>query len=625
MAMQMPFKRLRLCVKTPPVVTQTPVMSNSNEDAAVQVLPPRLSDGDEYAAMLTQIPVVSGDEYAAMLTQMPVVNNASEDAADEVPPPLFSDDDDYAADEVPTVRTPLKRLRLRAKTTPVVTQTSVVSHANQYAADEVANSRKSVYLLTFPHPRQDRSKDGVRFVAPGTLTRKALLGKVRDCFAHPDYADLKNKEARTSIDLYDVVVFLEYHQEDEQGIAHAHFHVAVRAYQFRFLPVKRALLARHGLACHFGCKHEGYWSVLRYCAVPSPKKPKSALDPKPLLWSCYGKHLPLMESVHEPLTASATRNRRLAMDMSAAESGKAAPKITDLDVYPVVVRQDICNSADYPFAHLELIAYAKKHCSVPMQAYVWKHRARLPGLIDDVWQWENVEDVLKTVKESRYNAVQRAACSPCVCNGDWLTAVVSSFLLNHVDVQALSADVLHAIVHGRSETTPVVVLAGSSGGEGKSLFLKGLFALFGEEMVFQMPEKSNFPLLNLDKGPKVAFLDEWRFVNNSVSFGTQCLWFDGSAVPVARPQNVPGCGGNFLYRGTAPVFVTGKLEDIVSLTKQAALDPLTQLPKNADASMLLRRLKVHEYRVRIPKPPRTRSCARCFAQLLLGQAGGCQV
>eukprot|EP00973_Karenia_brevis_P008838 1197555-Karenia_brevis.AAC.1 len=82
-----------------------------------------------------------------------------------------------------------------------------------------------------------------------------------------------------------------------------------------------------------------------------------------------------------------------------------------------------------------------------------------------------------------------------------------------------------------------------------------------------MPEKSNFPLLGLETGPKVAFLDEWRFVNKSVSFGTQCLWHDGSAVPVSRPQNVPGVQGHFMYRGSAPVFVTGKLDDIENLQK----------------------------------------------------------
>ena len=514
---------------------------------------------------------------------------------------------------------PAKRIRLRTKTTPV--QTSLISNEADFAAEEVRDARKSVYLLTFPHPRRTKSKDGVLLVAPGTLSREELLEKIKDCFDNPEYVDVKTIDAGCSIPLYNVAIFMELHKEDELGIAQVHFHGGVRAHQFRFLPVKRALLKRHGLACHFSCKHEGYWSVLRYGSVPSLKKPRSSLDPKPLLWAQVGKHPPLEESVHEPLTAEALRRRRVAKDFHAAENGKGTPKISDLDVYPIVIQKQYRNSADYPHAHLNLISYVKAHASAAMQAYVWKNRARLSALIDDVWQWETVEDALRNAKENRLTGVRRAAQGQCVCGGLWLTAVVDSFLANKINVKDLCRDVLNALVQGRSETTPVIVLAGSSGGEGKSLFLKALVALFGDESVFQMPEKSNFPLLNLERGPKVSFLDEWRFVNKSISFSTQCLWFDGSPVPVARPQNVPGNAGNFLYRGSAPIFVTGKLEDILNLSEQAAIDPQTQNPKNADASMLFRRLKVHTYRVRIAKPPKMSQCARCFAQLLLQQAG----
>ena len=516
---------------------------------------------------------------------------------------------------------PAKRIRLRQKTTCAPQQTALVSNESSYATEEVANARKSVYLMTFPHPRQTRSKEGVPLIAPGILSRDELLEKVKDCFANPAFVDIKSIGEACSIPLYNAAVFLEFHKEDEQGIAHEHFHVGVRAHQFRFLPVKRALLRRHGLACHFSCKHEGYWSVLRYGAVPSPEKPKSSLDPAPLLWAHDGEHPPLSESVHEPLTAMALRNRRLAKDAKAAEDGKAPAKISDLDVYPIVVQKQFRNTADYPHAHLELIAYVKAHASGAMQAYVWKNRGRLSALIDDVWQWETVEDALRAAKEDRMSGVWRAAQGRCVCGGLWLSAVVDSFVQNKVNVQELCKDIVHALAQGRDETTPVIVLAGASGGEGKSLFLKALITLFGDEMVFQMPEKSNFPLLNLEKGPKVAFLDEWRFVNKSVSFGTQCLWFDGSSVPVARPQNVPGSSGNFLYRGSAPIFVTGKLEDIEKLAEQAAIEPETGKPKNADASMLIRRLKVHAYRSRIAKPPKMSQCARCFAQLLLQHAG----
>ena len=49
----------------------------------------------------------------------------------------------------------------------------------------------------------------------------------------------------------------------------------------------------------------------------------------------------------------------------------------------------------------------------------------------------------------------------------------------------LRRDVMHALANGRSETTPVIVLAGDRGGEGKSMFFKGIFALFGDRHVFK--------------------------------------------------------------------------------------------------------------------------------------------
>ena len=68
------------------------------------------------------------------------------------------------------------------------------------------------------------------------------------------------------------------HAETADGQDHAHDHVAVlAAASFRFGAVKLALLQRYGLASHWSCTHTGYWSAVRYCCMPSPKKPKAAL------------------------------------------------------------------------------------------------------------------------------------------------------------------------------------------------------------------------------------------------------------------------------------------------------------------------------------------------------------
>ena len=133
-------------------------------------------------------------------------------------------------------------------------------------------------------------------------------------------------------------------------------------------------------------------------------------------------------------------------------------------------------------------------------------------------------------------------------------------------------------------------------------------------------ECGNFPFLEL-LGAKVAFLDEYRFDPDLVSWASQCLWFDGSAVPVGRPQNVPGCTGNAMYKGTAPIFITTKLSHLSSLQYSAEINPATGQPWDTDASMLLRRLKVYEFHTRVPKPAAIFPfCAACFVRLLQGQA-----
>ena len=88
-------------------------------------------------------------------------------------------------------------------------------------------------------------------------------------------------------------------------------------------------------------------------------------------------------------------------------------------------------------------------------------------------------------------------------------------------------------------------------------------------------------------------------------------------VPITRPQNVPGKTGHVLYRGSAPVFITGKLSDVERLDEAAAVNAVAGQPNDAEASMIRRRLKVYPFRTRIPKPePKVPFCGSCFAELV---------
>ena len=86
-----------------------------------------------------------------------------------------------------------------------------------------------------------------------------------------------------------------------------------------------------------------------------------------------------------------------------------------------------------------------------------------------------------------------------------------------------------------------------------------------------------------------------------------------------RPQEIVRDSGGV----SAPIFATTKLHDLEKLEKAAADNPRTGQPTDSDASMLLQRLKVYRFTVRLAPPERQASvphCAHCFAQLVLNQA-----
>jgi hypothetical protein len=168
------------------------------------------------------------------------------------------------------------------------------------------------------------------------------------------YQDLMNRVRNAGVPVAALAVFRELHKPGPDSVAHAHFHVALRAAdKFRFMPVKRSLMAHHGLASHWST-HDGYWSALRYCYMPSPSKPMPTLDRRPLLWAAGGEHPPIETAINEAMTAGAIAARRAAMEMAAAEQGTTAPKVTEVDIYPLVIQQGFRNGPDYRHADKDL-------------------------------------------------------------------------------------------------------------------------------------------------------------------------------------------------------------------------------------------------------------------------------
>ena len=485
--------------------------------------------------------------------------------------------------------------------------------------EATADAKRQVYLVTLPRPQPGAvSSEGRPLTAPGSKTKEEVLACVFDAFAHPTYTH--GWQAHGPVVLKQVGLWREFHKPDAAQERSVHDHVAVLAEaSFRFAPVKKALLQRHGLASHWSCSHDGYWSCARYLAVESPKKPAASLDQRPLLWAREGAHPHVVDSTYAPVTAAALTAKRQKVASDAARDGEAEPKVNDLDVWALVVRSGVRNDDDDQTANLQLVAFAKAHCGEAMVNYLFKKRHVLPRMIDDIWLWENIEEYVAVARRSRLDALSAAQQSQCTCGGAWPAFVVRCFMQNSIPIAELCHDVLTALTRGRSETTPVVVLGGRLGGEGKSFFLKPLRTIF-DGFVFNTPEKSNFPLLDLPKA-KVALLEEYPWNDDLVSWSAMNLWFEGAAVPIGQPQNVPGTTGNIEYKGRAPIFITCKLSDLQWLEWYAQINPSTGAPWDANASMVNRRLKVYRFCHRVDKPRgQLPFCTRCFAELVTSQA-----
>ena len=207
-----------------------------------------------------------------------------------------------------SVGRPSKRLRTK-QSVPQPLQ-AVLLEPPVLGEEGTAETKRSVYLVTFPHPRQGTSIDGVLLVAPESMSKRQVMECFKDACARPVYTHVAARAEgfEGAVRLRRAGLWRELHKEDQSGTAHAHDHVAALASSFRFLPVKRALLMRHGLATHWSCTHQGYHSTVRYCVMASPKKPAHCLDVDPVLWAADGAHPPVEECCYEPITAAALQD-----------------------------------------------------------------------------------------------------------------------------------------------------------------------------------------------------------------------------------------------------------------------------------------------------------------------------
>ena len=480
--------------------------------------------------------------------------------------------------------------------------------------NEGGGSKKHVYLVTCAHPTQDRAADGTPLRSPNTYSHKMLLDAILDAFAEPIYDAANAGRGLGGVPLFRCLVAAEYHKAGADGQINRHYHIAIQAFSsFRFVAIKRALLSRHGIATHWSNTHVGYWSALSYLVKGSEKKPMACLDPNPLPWHFNGVADNLRELATHPTTAVALEARRDNVIHRAEVKGQPEPRPSEIDIWPIIVKYNIHKDDDSQAGVYKLIHIAKDSCTPAMVRYLFKMRHKLPGIIDDVWHWQCVDERLHLGQRSCADSLLEALNASCVCGGRWPACVGQSLAVNGISWAELCHDIFMSLMQGRSETTPVICLAGLHGGEGKSLIFYPLPALLGSELVYQHTATGTFALLGL-QGKKAVVLDEWTFDASSVPLSTQLLWFEGKPVPITRPQN--DFAGHTVYKGTAPIFITTPLKRMEKFITEA--ERACYWGESSIATMVLRRLKLYKFTQRLPMSGgQIAQCAHCVARFVL--------
>ena len=460
--------------------------------------------------------------------------------------------------------------------------------AEELLEREPTSPSRQVYLVTLPALRRlDEADEKPGLRCPSEWEHENVARVLMDAFQNPALAQ-HSASWGLAAQLHCFVIFRERHaprQGEETGPFH--WRIALRATSnFRFASIKRALYARHGLASHWSCSHTGYWSAVRYGCMPSPSKPLEELDSKPYTWARH--HKPLFEVCQEPSTAAALNRRRETKVKLAEELGKPEPRPTEMDLYPIIVKNGFRNSADDHTAAEKLIQWLKAYGSPALVTFAFKNRQKLAAIIDDVWSWETVDDFLHVNAQTRLQLMLQARACPCCCNGVWRHVAWQTLLRNQVDIKTLCSHVLRSLEVGRREDVPLVVLMGRFGGEGKSFFLAPLRQVVGMDNIQATPQPGSFLLLGLERR-KVVLLDEWTFDTSVVPLATQLLWYEGKSFPITRPQN-KDCSGHLLCSGTAPIFATCKEKELAPIMQKA--QEAMQLGQPSEWSMLLRRLKI---------------------------------
>lgn len=327
-----------------------------------------------------------------------------------------------------------------------------------------------------------------------------------------------------------LIVFKEKHADDD-----VHFHVAVALEQSRtWKNVKRTLRERDHLPSHFSVSHTQFWSVVRYCHIPTVKKPD--VDSEPVMWTyesgrwTWGDEaeLDLFAESQRPFNATMWKRRREEAEKAAAvQPGSKVRRFSKLDLTAVILDKGLTTRA-------AVLEYAQDNGTEEMQLWVHNHQEQVKKLIRDAEEWAAAREEARAERETDWALLCRTADGSC-SHGDGCSYRAASrkfFDANKstLDRVELAAAIRAILVGGPSKTTRTPLIIGPSN-SGKSTLVLPFDDLFGAKKVFHKPALgATFPLANIVKEKRFLFWDDYRpveYAQDTIDVGTFLSLFNG--------------------------------------------------------------------------------------------------
>jgi hypothetical protein len=390
---------------------------------------------------------------------------------------------------------------------------------------------KYVYWICMPFPKPETvAQTGVQTPADYDRTSFRVL--------------VVEAHAFCGVEVLETACFLEPHANGDP-----HFNLLVRAKkQYRWKNVAERLLNHHRIHVGFGCNIKTWAEGVAYGRVASDHKPEEGLDASPEQWHANGAPTPFEQVIpHRWQQPGFVRHTRL----------------TPLIAFDLCVEHGITSDTD-------LWAKAQQLSDTGDRALLAFCLENDPSaLVAKVLAATAAKEKQRRARLTREALLEEfVAKNTCCCpSAGHCFDLMKEILVNNGLDGHFQKEVMGALRAGRAKKRNVCLIGPPDCG--KSFLLKGMLQLFH---TYTRPEGGSYQLENL-LGKELVFLNDFEY-DASAKEWMPWQYFkkilEGEHVQVGCPKNR---GGNQLFTGSAPVFLTAPQEvTLVRYGKQVAYE-----------------------------------------------------